>query len=259
MRRIALLALAVAAGLFAWDASEDLLAAARAGDLAAVKSLVEKGAPIEAKTTYGQTPLYLAAMNGHEPVVAFLLEKGAAADVTDTFYKAAMLSFVMQRKHYAIAKLLIPKISANPDQMLAGAVQSGQADLVQAVVEKKPGQTALNRSYEMAMQGKQAEIAAVLKKAGAREPAPAVAVDPKVLETYAGSYKAEQFPAEIKVFVRDGKLFVQATGQSEFAPKPVSQTHFEFAQAQLEIDFDAPGAFTLKQGGGSMKFKKAAQ
>jgi hypothetical protein len=99
----------------------------------------------------------------------------------------------------------------------------------------------------------------VLKKAGAREPAPAVAVDSKVLETYAGSYKAEQFPAEIKVFVRDGKLFVQATGQSEFAPKPVSQTHFEFAQAQLEIDFDAPGAFTLKQGGGSMKFKKAAQ
>jgi len=91
MRRIAFLALAAAAGLFAWDASEDLLAAARDGDLNAAKSAVEKGAPIESKTAYGQTALFLAAMNGHEPVVAFLLEKGASADITDTFYKSTML------------------------------------------------------------------------------------------------------------------------------------------------------------------------
>ena len=259
MRRIAFLALAIAAGLSAWDASEDLLAAARSGDLAAVRALVEKGAPIEAKTPYGQTPLYLAAMQGHETVVAFLLEKGASPDITDTFYKSPMLGFVMQRKHYGIAKLLIAKMTASPDQMLPMAVGLGQTEIVKAIVEKKPSQAALDRAYAMALQGKQAAAADILKTAGAREPAPAAVVDVKVLESYTGSYRAAQFPAEIKVFVRDAKLFMQATGQPEFSPTPVSQTKFEFAAAQLEVEFDTPGGFTLKQGGGVMKFNKAAQ
>src|SRR6516165_991550 len=91
MHRIPWLILAVAVAVLAADVSEDLLSAARNGELGSVKALVEKGAPLEAKTAYGQTPLYLAAMNGHEDVVAYLLEKGANTDVRDTFYKAPML------------------------------------------------------------------------------------------------------------------------------------------------------------------------
>jgi uncharacterized protein len=72
--------------LFGADVNEELLAAARRGDLASVKTSVEKGATLEAKTSYGQTPLYLAAMNGHQDVVEFLLTKGASVNVSDTFY-----------------------------------------------------------------------------------------------------------------------------------------------------------------------------
>src|SRR5438132_13009401 len=107
MRRILPLLLAAAFFLCAAELNQDLLDAARQGDLPAIKSLLEKGAALETKTPYGQTPLYLAAMNGHEEVVKFLLDKGASIDVRDTFYKAPMLGFVMQRKHYAIAKMLI--------------------------------------------------------------------------------------------------------------------------------------------------------
>src|ERR1700730_5512106 len=124
MRLIALLAFASALAVFAADGNEDLLSAARSGDLAAVKAAIEGGAALETKTPYGQTPLYLAAMNDHEEVVRFLLDKGASTDVRDTFYKAPMLGFVLQRKHWGVAKLLVSK-STNPDQTLGDVASSG--------------------------------------------------------------------------------------------------------------------------------------
>jgi len=248
-------ALFCALSLYGFDANEDLLDAARRGDLAAVKALVEKGAAIESKTAYGQTPLYLAAMSGHEPVVQFLLEKGATTEVRDTFYKAPMLVFVLQRKHFGVAKMLVSK--SPPDDTLSAVTPTGNTDLVAAVLERKPSQAALDKNYELALSQNRANIAELLKKAGAREPAPAFVVDPKVLESYAGTYKADGIPLDIKVSVKEGKLFLQATGQGEFAPKPKSEKLFEFAPAQLTVEFDGPDSFLLKQGGGSFKFKKA--
>jgi len=69
-------------------------------------------------------------------VVRFLLDKGAKTDIKDTFYKAPMLDFVLQRKHYGIAKLLIAKSSGRPDDLLKDVADSGQADLVEAVIRR---------------------------------------------------------------------------------------------------------------------------
>ena len=248
----------MAFALLGQDSGQELLEAARKGDLVSVKALVEKGAPIEARTPYGQTPLYLAAMNGREDVVKFLLEKGASTDVRDTFYKSSILGFVIMRKHYGIAKMLIAKGGGATDENLAAVTMSGNADLVQAVLEKaKPSQAALDKAYEMAITQKRTAVAELLKKAGAQEPAPAVQVDAKVLESYAGTYKSEQLPLDIKIFVKEGKLYMQATGQPEFAPKAKSPTAFEFAPARLQLEFDSPGSFTLKQGDMNFRYKKA--
>ena len=253
MYRVAILLFAASLGV-----NEDLLEASRTGDLAAVQALIGKGAALEAKTAYGQTPLYLAAMNGREEVVRYLLEKGANPDVHDTFYKASMLDFVLQRKHYGVAKMLIRKSSANPDEVLASVAATGNADLVEALLEAgKPSQPALDKTYETALGRKQTEVAALLKKAGAREPAPAFAVDAKTIEAYAGTYKSDQIPLDIKAFVKEGNLYMQATGQSEFPLKATSATQFEFAPAQVVVEFDSASSFTLKQGGASFRFKKA--
>ena len=245
------------AGVAAADANADLLSAARAGDLAAVKTAIEGGALLETKTPYGQTALYLAAMNGHEEVVRFLLDKGASSNVSDTFYKAPMLGFVIQRKHWGVAKLLAAK-PANPDQTLEAVAGTGKADLVEVVLNSsKPSQSALDKAYESALGEKQAEVAGLLKKAGAHEPAPPVTVDAAVLATYAGTYKSEQIPIEIKISIKEDKLYGQATGQQEFATKALSATRFGFPAAQLELEFDGADGFTLKQGGQAFKFKKA--
>jgi uncharacterized protein YciI len=86
---------------------------------------------------------------------------------------------------------------------------------------------------------------------------PAATVDPNTLESYSGAYKSDQVPLDIKAFVRDGKLFLQATGQPELPLKAVSATQFEFAQAGIVVEFDSSSSFTLKQRGVSSRFKKA--
>jgi hypothetical protein len=257
MRLIALLAFASALAVCAKDANEDLLSASRSGDLAAVKSAIESGAVVETRTQYGQTPLYLAAMNGHEVVVRFLLDKGASTDVRDTFYKAPMLAFVIQRKHWHVAKLLASK-TANPDQTLGDVAGTGRAELVQAVLMNgKPSQSALDKAYESALEGNHPEAAGLLKNAGAHDPAPPINVDAAVLASYEGTYKSEQMPIEVKVFVKEGKLYAQAAKQPEFATKALSATRFAFTPAQVELEFDSADSFTLKQAGQTFKFKKA--
>ena len=254
MNRLVSLVLGFTLALLAGDVNDDLLDAARKGDLAAVKTLCEKGAAIETKTPYGQTPLYLAAMNGHAEVVRFLVEKGASTAVKDTFYHAGMLDFTLQRKHYDVAKILIAKGNGSPDEELSAAADAEQAELVEAVLAKgKPGQPALDKTYEIALDQKHTAIADLLKKAGAHEPAPP---DPKILESYAGTYKTDQMPLDIKVFVKEGKLYIQATGQPELVLKALSATQFEFAPAQIGLEFDSADSFTLKQGGQTFKFKK---
>ena len=87
---------------------------------------------------------------------------------------------------------------------------------------------------------------------------PAVAVDAKILESYAGTYKSEQMPLDINAFVKDDKLFLQATGQPEFPLKALSATKFEFAAAGVVVEFDSAASFTIKQGGMTSVFRKAA-
>jgi hypothetical protein len=257
MHRNAWVLFAAALMLLAADANEELLSAARKGDVAAMKALLDKGASIEAKTAYGQTPLYLAAIGGHEEAVRFLLSNGAAANVSDTFYNAPVLVFVLQRKHYGVAKLLVAEGSGTADEDLAAVAPAGNAELVQAALEKgKPSQVLLDKTYEGALARNQADVAALLKKAGAREPEPAFAVDAKVLESYAGSYRSEQFPLDIRVSFKEGKLYLQAAGQSEFAPRATSATVFEFSPVGLVIEFDSPASFTFKQGSITAKYKK---
>jgi ankyrin repeat protein len=248
----------MAAGMLPADVNEDLITAARKGDAAAVSALLEKGAAIETTTAYGQTPLYLAAIGGHEAVVRALLEKGAKVDVRDTFYKAPMTAFALQRKHYGIVKILIEKGTSSADENLAPMVQSGRLELVQAVLEKgKPSQKALDRAYEMALEQKQPEIVEALNAAGAVPPK-LVAVDLKVLESYAGTYKSDQFPLAIRVFVKEGKLGMQAGAQPELVMRATSPTQYEFVRAGIEVEFDTKDSFTLKQGGRAMPFKKEA-
>ena len=64
---------------------EKLFAAARAGDLAAVKAQLDAGTDLKATNDDGETALHLASMAGHKEVVKLLLARGVPADVQNKY------------------------------------------------------------------------------------------------------------------------------------------------------------------------------
>src|SRR5256885_771848 len=60
--------------------------AARKGDAAAVKTLLDEGVDVNTKFRYNATAIFFACDAGHVDVVKALLDKGADLTIKDTFY-----------------------------------------------------------------------------------------------------------------------------------------------------------------------------
>jgi ankyrin repeat protein len=70
-----------------------------------VQLLVEKGAELESKDGYSQTPLSWAAKNGHEAVVLLLIEKGAELESKDHSGQTPR-SWAAKNGHEGVLRLL---------------------------------------------------------------------------------------------------------------------------------------------------------
>ncbi len=71
--------------------SSALLAAARDGDVDAVRRALDAGAPIESRDADGRTPVLLATHGKHLPVVLLLIERGADVNAKDKQHDSAFL------------------------------------------------------------------------------------------------------------------------------------------------------------------------
>ena len=104
------------------ELNDQLWEAARKGDAVAVKSLLDKGADVNARFRYGATALSYASDKGHTEVVKILLERGADVNVRDTFYQSTPLEWAVSKGHTAIIKALLDKGAEGVDAvLLAGA------------------------------------------------------------------------------------------------------------------------------------------
>ena len=81
-------------------------------------------------------------------------------------------------------------------------------------------------------------------------------VDISILESYQGTYENSTFPMDIKIYVEDGQLYGQATGQGAFPLNAESETKFTFSGAAITIDFDKENAFHFNQNGYEVDFTK---
>ncbi len=128
----------------ATDKADALSEAARKGDAAAVKKLLDEGVDVNAKFRYNRTALSFAADRGHAGVVTVLLDRGAAVNVKDTFYGATELSWAvspaMDRtpQHTTVVRLLLEHRGYSADALsdaLDAATRQKLPDVV-ALLEK---------------------------------------------------------------------------------------------------------------------------
>src|SRR5262249_39195332 len=110
---------------FAADDKADLLAAAKKGDVAAVKALLAKGVDVNSKSEYGVTALAFAADKGHLEVVKLLIERKADLNSKDTFYKATPLDWALMRDRADIVRVLIQAGAQGAEDALVAAASMG--------------------------------------------------------------------------------------------------------------------------------------
>jgi len=197
--------------------AEQFQDAARKGDAAAVKALLDEGVDVNTKFRYNATALFYACDHGHLEVVKALLDHGADLNVKDTFYGFTPLMLAVspaQKKkpaHTEIAKLLIAKGASGKEDALESAVQENSVELVKAILDSGGIPPAkLTDALEAAKNAKKADLVAMLEQAGAK-PAEEFKIDPALLAKYAGVYKGPS-SNEIEIAVVGSGLTIGAPG-----------------------------------------------
>jgi ankyrin repeat protein len=240
------------------DARADAMwEAARKGDPATVRKLLDEGVDVNAKFRYGATALSYACDRGHLEVVRVLLERGADPNVKDTFYGATPLSWASspaqarKPEHAEIVRLLLKYGARGQDAALLSAVREGDEPMTRVILEHGGLSAAtLTDALEAAGREKQPGLVALLEKAGAK-PAPVVTLSEAQLTRCAGSYSNG---ATTLIFaVKDGKLQGGPPGQS-FVLVPRSETTFAIEGAPgvlmaCAADGTTAASITVTQGG----------
>ena len=102
-----LLTVLVGLGTLATGPNEDLLDAARNGDVAAVTAAMEAGADVNAAQGDGMTALHWAAERGHADVARVLLDAGAAVDRGTRIGSYTPLHLASRRGNADMARTLL--------------------------------------------------------------------------------------------------------------------------------------------------------
>jgi hypothetical protein len=216
--------------------------------------------PVDAKWRYDQTALFMAARGGHIEAVKLLLERGANADVKDSFYSMTALSGAAEKRNAELVKLLLAKGATGADQVFTMAVGAKQADMVKVLMDSgKVSADTMSNGLGAASASGATEIAEMLKAAGVKPPEEAK-IDAAVLARYAGSYRNAQ-DNEMKLDITDGRLRASFFGQvtplraidaTTFAPLP-----YPAARLIFKLDGDKITGFDFKMGQNVQSFTRS--
>ncbi len=249
------------------DPGQALRDAARAGQLAKVRSLLDAGTPVDSANRYGATALGYAADKGFLEVVQLLIERGADVDVEDTFYKATPLVWASYNEHSSVVRLLLENGAEGVEQVLDIAISKGSRELVEAVLAAEPPAEKLGRALEKARAADDAaEIVALLEAAGARVPdIEEVGIPAEILAGFAGSFLMAEGAMTADLTLQEGQLIAQFSGQGPLRLRAVEPRGFRpvngpaFVLRMSEGDPRAPGFELVFDSGQTRSFTRRGE
>ncbi|MGH9387655.1 MAG: ankyrin repeat domain-containing protein [Vicinamibacterales bacterium] len=171
---------------------EALFEAARSGDRAAVVSILDRGADVNARSRYGVTALGFAADKGQLEIVRLLVDRGADVHVTDSFYGSRPIDFALRGAHPDVALFLLSRGSKGAAGALNFGIRNKNMALVEAALATDEIEAAsLAPASVLADRLGGPDIAAIVKKAAASKPAtvrPVITLDASALSAFVGRY-----------------------------------------------------------------------
>jgi outer membrane protein assembly factor BamB len=263
LRQLGGLALVLGLGLFAraGEAKDDLLTAARKGNLEAVKALLAKGADVNTKTAYGQTALMLASDKGHTEVVKLLIKHKADVNVKDTFYGLTPLAWAAYNGHAEITKALLEAGAKDAETALSMAIGRGHVETVRAALDLGKFTPAKLSQLLPNVPEDSLKIRELLLKAGAKPAATTATPSPKEdLTPYVGVYRSPE-GTDVKITLQNGKLQADFGTVTGLALRPLAKDTFQLvAGAALNVTFRRDSGkvneFTVKQEKSEQVYKR---
>ena len=254
------------------DKADALAEAARKGDAAVVKKLLDEGVDVNTKFRYGATALSYACDRGHLDVVKLLLDRGADVNVKDSFYGATPLAWAvrpaMGRKpqHPEIVRLLLQRGAQGKEDALMGAIAAPDAATTKVILDVGGLSPAtLSDALESATVRKHQDLVTMLEQAGAK-PRAEFKMDPAQLARFTGTYlgtgNSAQMPP-VAVTTADSRLVATIGGQ-RLTLVARDQTTFGVAEqpgtiVTFRVEQDKPIAMTLSGMGNPIIFTRAEE
>jgi ankyrin repeat protein len=267
---LVLLAGSIATAQQMTDKADALSEAARKGDAAAVRKLLDDGVDVNTKFRYDRTALSFAADRGHVEVVQLLLDRGADVNAADTFYHATALTWAvspaMDRKpeHAAVVRLLLQHGARGKDDALLSAVSEGHADIVKVILEigGVPAST-MSDALEAATHAKQSDVVTMLERAGAK-PHVELKLDSAQLARYVGTYQSTGNMPPVTIASANGRLVATLGGPQPLTlvardPATFGTLEQPGAKITFRVENDKAVAMTFSITGNTMSFTRAEE
>ena len=235
--------------------------AARTGDLAVIKQLVDAGTPVDAPTKYGATALIYACDKGHLDVVTYLLDRGADINHKDSFYEATALSWALFAEHDEIVALLLARGADGADQVLSFGMRRGSLVLVKAALDAEkltPAQLVAAKSQ--INNETPTEIRALLDAVPTEGMGEVHEVPDATLQLYAGAYHSVDLGMTVRFTAGDNLLNGAIDPDQPFTLRPKSNTAFDVVEQtgqvfEFQVDNEKVTGLVVTSGPRTYAFK----